>query len=330
MKKFAAAIDLGGTNIKAALVDQDGFSYAPYFAPTGDDHSPEAVIGRLVEVVESLRASAAEQEESKIIGVGLGCPGGVYPDRAVVSQSPNFPGWHDVNLRAPLEERLALPVLLENDANVAALAEYRLGIGRGVNSMILMTLGTGIGGGVILNGRIWQGTWGMAGEIGHITVEPEGPPCGCGSHGCLEALASGPALVRQAREGISRGEGHTLIRLVGGDIDAITPQKIYQAALLDEELSLKVLTQAAKYLGIVIASVLNLLNIPLFAIGGGIGAAFDFLGPRIRDEVRRRAYRVPAENVRIERAMLGNDAGTLGAGLLVFEEFDRSSGRNEK
>jgi glucokinase len=329
MTEFAVAIDLGGTNIKAALVDRQGASFAPYLAPTGEDLSPAAVIERLAQVVELLRTRAVEQGNAKMIGVGLGCPGGVYPNRAVVSQSPNFPGWHDVNLRDPLEARLGLPVLLENDANVAALAEFQLGVGQGVDSMVLLTLGTGIGGGLILNGRIWQGAWGMAGEIGHITVEPDGPRCGCGNRGCLEALASGPALVRQAREGISRGEGHTLIRLIGGDINAITPQKIYEAALLDEELSVRLLNNSAKYIGIVIASVLNLLNIPLFAIGGGISAAFDLLGPQIRAEVRRRAYRVPAENVRIERAALGNDAGTLGAGLLVHQEFGGGTRRSE-
>ncbi len=319
MKELAVAIDLGGTNIKAALVDRAGHAIAPYLGPTGDDLSPAAVIDRLVQVVDSLRAQT--ENGTRLVGVGLGCPGGVYPNRAVVSQSPNFPGWRDVNLREPLEKRLGLPVLLENDANVAAYAEHRLGIGQGFDSMVLLTLGTGIGGGIVLNGHIWQGTWGMAGEIGHVTVDPQGPLCGCGNHGCLEALASGPALVRQAREGISRGEGHTLVRLVGGDIEAITPQRIYEAALIGGDLSMKLLTKAAHNIGIVIASVLNLLNIPLFAIGGGISAAFDFQGPLICEEVRRRAYRVPAENVRIEKAALGNDAGTLGAGLLVFEEF---------
>jgi len=327
LKDLAIAIDLGGTNIKGALVDREGMITAPHLSPTGEDLSPEAVIARLAEVVALLREQAGT--DSQVIGVGLGCPGGVYRNRAVVSQSPNFPGWRDVNLREPLEEATGLPVVLENDANVAALGEFWRGVGREVDSMILLTLGTGVGGGVILNGHIWQGEWGMAGEIGHVTVEKDGEVCGCGNHGCLETVASGPALIRQAREAISRGEAQELVRLVGGDIDEVTPLKIYEAAKSGGETCLCLLQNAAKYIGIVIASLLNVLNVPLFVIGGGISAAFELMGPSIRQEVRERAYRVPGENVRIERASLGNDAGTLGAGLLVFQEFGNEAEREK-
>ncbi len=327
MNKMAIAIDLGGTFIKGALVDRAGRIVSPTQTPTGKDLSPKAVIDRLVDVIQRLRAVAEKDGGNTVIGVGLGCPGGVYRDRARVSQSPNFPQWRDVQLRGPLEERLGLPVVLENDANVAALGEQWLGVGRDVDSLVLLTLGTGIGGGVILNGRIWQGEWGMAGEIGHITVERDGPLCGCGNRGCLEAVAAGPAIVRRAKEAIARGEGRLLLQMLDGDIEKVTPLAVYDAARQGGAVCENILHEAAQYIGIVIASVLNVLNVPLFVIGGGISAAFDVLGPIIRQEVRARAYRVPGENVRIERAALGNDAGALGAGLLVFQEFDTTIGK---
>lgn len=327
MNKMAIAIDLGGTFIKGALIDRAGKINSPIQTPTGKDLSPDAVIERLVDVIRRLRAVAEKESDNTVIGVGLGCPGGVYRDRARVSQSPNFPLWRDVELRGPLQDRLGLPVVLENDANVAALGEQWLGVGRDVESLVLLTLGTGIGGGVILKGRIWQGEWGMAGEIGHITVERDGPLCGCGNRGCLEALAAGPALVRQAKEAVARGEARILVKMLDGEIDRITPLAVYEAARLGCAVCMNILRQAAQYIGIVIASVLNMLNVPLFVIGGGISAAFDILGPIIREEVRARAYRVPGDNVRIERAALGNDAGTLGVGLLVFQEFDTTIGK---
>lgn len=323
MKEVAIAIDLGGTNIKGALVDRTGKMMSVKQAPTGSDLSPSAVIDRLVEITESLRSEALAGD-MKPVGAGFGCPGGVYRNRAVISQSPNFPGWKDVNLRGPLEEKLNLRVALENDANVAALGEFWLGIGREVDSMVLLTLGTGIGGGIIIDGRIWQGEWGMAGEIGHITVDPDGPVCGCGNHGCLEVFASGPALVKRARQEIEHGRAQKLMKLVDSDMDKVTPEKIYEAAKAGCDSSMLIFSEAAKYIGIVIADVLNLLNVPLFVIGGGISAALDVMGPYIRQEVDQRAYRVPAANVRIERAALGNRAGVLGAGYLVFQEFGQA------
>lgn len=329
MKDAALAIDLGGTNIKGAVVDREGAILYSQSVPTGSDLSPAAVIECLGRVIESLRNKAENEFGRKVVGAGIGCPGGIYRNRAVVSQSPNFPGWRDVNLRAGLEQRVRLPATIENDANLAALGEFYFGAGREVDSMILFTLGTGIGGGVILDGRIWQGAWGMAGEVGHITVEPDGPLCGCGNHGCLEALASGPAMVKQAKEAASLGAAPALVELMRGDLEALTPLKIYEAAKLGDELSLTILKRAGVNIGIVIASLLNALNVPLFVIGGGIGEAFDVMGPYIRDEVRARAYRVPGSLVRIEKAILGNDAGTIGAAMLAYQEFGSPSEREQ-
>jgi glucokinase len=318
MRRYAAAIDLGGTDIKAALVDEQGEIFTAQRTATGADRSPAKVIERLAAAVAALRPLAGPGE---VVVVGIGSPGGVTPRTGVITQSPNFPGWIDVDLRGPLERAVGLPVFVDNDANVAALGEFAHAGGRGVDSMVLLTLGTGIGGGVILDGRIWRGEWGMAGEIGHVVVEPDGLPCGCGSWGCVESYASGPAMARYAQGELAKGRGARLRELAGGDPAAVTPKLIYDAALDGCELAREVFDRAGRYLGIVVAGVLNVLNVPLFLIGGGVGAAFDLLIDPLRTEVRRRAYRVPAENVRIEPANLGNDAGVIGAGLMAFAEL---------
>lgn len=319
MERLAIAIDLGGTNIKGALVDPEGGLHELLNVPTGADLSPPAVIDRLTEVVQTLQAKIGN---ASFVGVGIGCPGGVYPDTHIISQSPNFPGWYDVDLCTPLHQRTGLPVALDNDANVAGLAEFTYGAGREVDSMVLATLGTGIGGAVILNGRIWRGKWGMAGEIGHVIVEPEGHPCGCGSYGCVEQYASGTALVRLAREALARGAGgEKLLALADGHAERLTPKMLHEAATAGDALARDVFLHAARYLGMMFASVLNVLNVPLFVVGGGVGAGFDLMAETTREEVRRRSYRIPGENVRIERATLGNDAGVIGAGRLALDEL---------
>jgi glucokinase len=314
MNETVIAVDLGGTEIKAALMNRDGRALATRRVATGADRPPAAVIERIAALVAELRKETGDA----VLGVGIGSPGGIYPETGIISQNPNFPGWLDVDLCGPLAKIVDLPVAIDNDANLAALGEYVHGTGRGAASMVLLTLGTGIGGGIILDGRIWRGAWGMAGEIGHVIVEPEGHPCGCGSWGCVEQYASGPAMVREARAALAAGQGSVLRELAGGDPLAVTPKMVYEAACAGCETSRAVLHKAARYLGMAMASVLNILNAPLFVIGGGVSAAFDLLYEPLREEVRRRAYRIPGERVRIERALLGNDAGTIGAGMLAF------------
>jgi len=318
VSEIAVALDLGGTDIKGALVNREGKIHAAVQEPTGEDLRPEAVIGRLAAVAENLRRQAPA--DSAVIGIGVGGPGGIYPEDRRVSQSPNFPGWHDVDLAGPLAQRAGLPVALDNDANVAAYGEFHCGVGRDVDSMVLLTLGTGIGGGVILEGKIWRGTWGMAGEVGHVIVEPNGHPCGCGGWGCVEQYAAGPAMVRLAREAWAAGEIPRSPDHPDLDPEQLTPALLYRAAKAGCPVSRKVFETSATYLGILITGLLNVLNVPLFALGGGVSASFDLLYPTAREVVRRRAYRIPGENVRLERALLGNEAGVIGAGMLVFHE----------
>ncbi|MDD5310097.1 MAG: ROK family protein [Deltaproteobacteria bacterium] len=319
MKRLVVGIDLGGTMIKAALVDREGRIVGRREGPTGPDLGPKAVIGRIASVAEDLAREAKEAHGAQVVALGLGCPGGIRVDLATVSQSPNFREWNEVDVRSPLQARLRVPVAVDNDANAAAQGEHWQGAGRGCDSLVLVTLGTGVGGGVVLGGRVWRGAWGMAGEIGHVNVEPEGPLCGCGSRGCLETYASATAMARAAREGLARGEGERLRELAGGDPTKVDARLVHEAAKDGDALCLAVLAEAGRRLGIALASVLNLLGPSVFVIGGGAGRAFDLIAPSALAEIRARAFREPASHVRLVPTALGNDAGAVGAAKLAWD-----------
>lgn len=316
--KAAIAIDLGGTFIKGGVISQTGEPLHTRDVPTGDLNF-EAVCRHLADFVRELKH---ECPGYKFSGVGIGSPGGIHRDRATISQSPNFPTWKDAPLKASLADLGVEPLVLENDANVAALGENWVGSGRDVEHMAAFTLGTGVGGGVILNRTIWRGAWGMAGELGHITIYPDGPVCGCGNRGCLEALININAIITKAQQALDAGRAQILNRILATSGEALSPKNVYQAAGAGDESCRSIYENVGITLGIAIADVLNVLNLPLFVIGGGMSAVFDLLEPQIVAEVQRRAFRVPGENVRIAKAQLGNLAGLFGAARLVFQEFE--------
>ena len=318
MQSIALAIDLGGTNIKAGLVDCNGNLLGDCLVNTGADLRAEVVADRIAQVIFDLSQKAKERN-FRPLGVGIGVPGAVYEDRATVSQAPNFPQWRDAPIKSLMEQRIDLPVLLDNDANLAALGESWTGAGRDAKSMILFTLGTGIGGGIILDGKIWRGAWGMAGEIGHITIEPDGPACGCGNAGCLEALAAKNAVIKNAALLVTQGKAPILKELVKGDIDAVVPEIIFQAAKSGCQASQGVFEKMGKDIGIACASLLNVLCVEKFVLGGGMCGAYEFFIESLKSEIQRRAYRIPAERVRVEKARLGNTAGLLGAGKMIMD-----------
>ena len=319
-RPLAVAIDLGGTYIKGGVVSPQGDLLHKEQIPTGD-RGVEPVCVTLAGFIGALSRVVFEHHGT-VAGVGIGSPGGIYNDRATVSQSPNFPDWTDVNLKEKLASRGIGNIVLENDANIAALGENWVGSGRDVQDMAAITLGTGVGGGIILARKIWRGTWGMAGELGHITIVPDGPACGCGNTGCLEALVNIDAINGYAQAAVDEGKAPVLRQIMQDESIRITPKAVFDAAKAGDADCLKISEKVATYIGIAITDLLNVLNLPLFVIGGGVSAAFDLLGPLIVREVRRRAYRVPGENVRIIRAELGNDAGLLGAARLVFQEAE--------
>jgi len=314
----ALAIDLGGTAIKGGLITANGAILARLEAPTGTDFRPDYVADRISEVAISLRQDAVKKKLVPI-GLGLGSPGGIYEDRRTISQSPNFPGWKDIDLVTLIEKNVELPVCMENDANAAALGEFWIGQGatEGVSDLVLYTLGTGVGGGIVIKGKVWHGSFGMAGELGHVCVEPDGRLCGCGSRGCLEQYASGPGIVKTALE-FAKELGIAL-----SSHKQITPLVVAEAARSRNKAAKKAFDSAGMYLGRGMSAVLNILNPPLFLVGGGVSLSFDLMEKAVLKEISARAFAYPAAKVKVKRAALINDAGLLGVAKLAFDLFSK-------
>ncbi|MCL4236288.1 MAG: ROK family protein, partial [Deltaproteobacteria bacterium] len=250
--------------------------------------------------------------------LGIGVPGGVHSDGRTVSQAPQFPSWHNVDLAAMLEERLACPVALDNDANLAALGESWLGAGRGVQNLAMYTLGTGIGGGLVLGGRVWRGAWGMAGELGHVTIDRDGPLCGCGNRGCLESMANIKAVVARGEALLERGESPHLREISRDRLDRVTPEAIYDAAKTGCAACREIFEHVGRCLGIAAAGLLNVLNVETILVGGGMSGAWEFIEVALQREIRARAFRVPAERVVVRKAELGHRAGLVGAARMAL------------
>ncbi len=311
-------VDLGGTNIRAALIADDGRILARVRRETRGADGLEPTLARIAAAIEEVRES---EPSIAISGVGIGCPGPLDPRTGIVLRAPNLPGWIDVPLKAVLEGLVSMPVVVENDANAAALGESWLGAGEGASSLVLITLGTGIGGGIVLGGRIWRGALGFAGEIGHTMFVLDGHPCGCGNRGCLEQYASATGLVRRAREAIASGKRTSL-----GTRPAITAAVIHQEAKAGDALALDLLAETGRILGIAIGSIGNFLNPEVVILGGGLSNAGTLLFDPLRAEVRKHAFAEVAETLRIVPAALGDDAGVLGAARNAAIEMGEATG----
>jgi len=249
----------------------------------------------------------------------LAAAGAIDSDKGVITLSPNLPGWRDVPLGDIVRERYRVDVFLVNDASAAALGEHRFGAGRGVSNLILLTLGTGIGGGIIINGEMYLGACGSAAEIGHMVIDVNGPECGCGNRGCLETLASGTAVARDAVRRINQGEKSSLVAMVGGKIEDITAEKVGTAARKGDSLALDVLSRAGTYLGVGLANLVNIFNPEMIVLGGGMAELGGlFIDPAKRVVVER-AFPISAGAVRIVTAQLGNEAGVYGAAIFALE-----------
>ncbi len=292
-------VDLGGTNLRTALVSPQGDIFNRLKEPTKASEGREKVMARLIGNIERQLAHARSRGLT-IAGAGVGAPGVIHADTGVVVKSPNFPDWNDFPLKQDLERELRLPVSVENDANAAALGEQWRGAGRGIGSMIFLTLGTGVGGGIVLNGRIWHGADGMAGEVGHMTIVPEGRVCGCGNRGCLEMYVSSRGILQSYEE--ASGRSH-----------AVSSEDVYEAARAGEAAARKVMDETGRTLGIGIANLINIFNPEMVVIGGGVKDAWSLFIEEARAEIKRRAFAYPAERTRIVPSELGDDAGMIGA-----------------
>lgn len=315
----ALAVDLGGTKIIAAAVLPNGKIISRNYCLTLADKGPEAVINRLLSAVNGA-TTKAKLKTSELTGIGIAAAGILDTEEGIITTSPNLPNWHDVPLRDILAEELGIVTYLINDASAAALGEHRFGVGKGVNNLVYLTVSTGIGGGIIIDGKLYLGANGCAGELGHMTIEAHGPQCNCGNFGCLEALASGTAVAREAVRRLSQGETSSIAELAEGRLESITAKTVALAARQGDPLACDVVAKAATYLGIGLANLVNTFNPELIVIGGGVSQMGDMLLKPARKVVKERAFHLPSRTVRIVRARLGGNAGIMGAAAYVLEQ----------
>jgi len=312
MEHAVLAIDIGGTKLALGLVDAEGKILQRDEIPTRATEGPERVLARLVELARAMRGRATPSHA--IRRVGIACAGPLDREAGLILNPPNLPGWTRIDLVELVERALGLPAVLDNDANAAALGEFRYGAGRGARSLVYLTVSTGIGGGIILDGRLWHGFGDSAGEIGHMTIDPAGPPCGCGNQGCLEALASGPAIARSAREALQGGRPSRL-----RDLPEVTAADVVRLACEGDPLAAEVWAAAVHALALGVGAAITILAPERVIIGGGVAQAGDALFVPLRREVRQRVKLVAVESVPILPAALGRDVGILGAAALALD-----------
>ena len=314
--EFVFAADLGGTHLRVGTVDRNGKICCRQMQPTPQAEKPNEIVRALIDAVHEC-ARKSEAQGGVLSAVSVVVPGTVNVADGVVVKAPNVPCLDGFRLAAALESELEWPVILENDANAAAIGEMWRGAGQGYCTLICVTLGTGVGGGIILDGKLWRGADGSGGEIGHIGVDPfAGVACTCGSRGCLEVYASATAIVRMTREARPRYPNSIL-----HNTEDLTSAKIYQAGREGDELAIEVFRRMGVYLGIGLASLINVLNPEIVVIGGGLSNGWELFEKHMHQQVIERAFPIPARRVKIVRAQCGDDAGLLGAARLAFTDL---------
>ena len=314
--EYSIGIDLGGTDIKAGLLGADGKLSCRTIVPTRVNEGAKAIAARIAQTIQHVITAADQHDiKDKIIGIGIGAPGLIIAGSGIIHFSPNFPGWTDIPLLEYVSAELNdinIPLYIDNDVNVMVLGELHHGAGVGYENVVALTLGTGVGGGVVINKKVYHGSWNTAGELGHTVVQPDGRECGCGNYGCLEAYAGARHIIERTQQRIVDGRKTCL------NPDGLTPRQIAQAASTGDKLAQDIFSETGRYIGIALASIAHILNPQIAIIGGGIAAAGeDILFQHIRTEFTKRAMDIPG-NMEIAPAKLRNDAGLVGAAMLAF------------
>lgn len=311
--KYVIGIDLGGTKISGAIADFNGDIISKYTIPTNSYEGEKVVLERITAVIEKV-IEESTIDKDKISAIGIGSPGPLDAKKGIILTTPNLP-FKNFNIVKPLEDKFNIPVHLDNDANVAAIGEYVFGAGQGTNNMVFITVSTGIGGGAILNGKIYRGNTCNALEIGHTTIEKDGPKCNCGNYGCAEALASGTAIGRSAKEAVEKGEKTSL-----SSYEKITAYEVFKEAEKGDAVAQKVLDKALNYLGICVANVIASFDPEMVIIGGGVSKGGNIVFQKVKEVVSKRCFKAMSENTKIVPAALGTDAGVIGAVALAIME----------
>ncbi len=315
--RFALSVDLGGTNLRVAAIDEEGKLLELLTLPTISEKGRQDVIDRMCDGILSLRDRWSESYY--LVGISLGLPGILNLKTGIWVESPNLPGWSNCPIRDLVFERLKQPFHLENDANLAALGEKWMGSGKNEENLIFITQGTGVGGGIVLNGHIWHGTEGMAAELGHVNVYPDGRRCKCGSRGCLEEYASASAVVKGAWEQLNSDKASPALRKLADSGQELTAALVYRLAEEGDASALEVFRQMGIALGIAIATFINILDIRLFVLGGGAVDAWGAFEKSMFEEVARRSYVYRNDPRQILKSRLGNQAGIFGGAYLAFQ-----------
>jgi glucokinase len=332
MPDYSIGVDMGGTNLRIAAITTEGQLLEKITTGVKLALGRDYVIGEMCDAI--LHLTERYRGVGRFLGAGIGVPGIIDVEAGMMRKSANLPGWTDYPVRDEIESRLGARVFLDNDANVAALGEKWLGAARAADDMAMITLGTGIGGAIILNGKIFYGMSGMAGEFGHVTLEPNGVACGCGNHGCAERYASATAVVRMAREAIASGQAPELAKAANSDPD-FSAKSVYDLALKGDAAAQRIFTRFGEALGILLADLVNILDLDMFVIGGGVVSAWDAFAAKMFSELRERSLVYAASapedpgaekegasaqitsytrrKTIITRAILGSDAGLYGA-----------------
>jgi glucokinase len=326
MLSFAIGVDLGGTNLRIAAVEETGKVLELFNTATPVKRGRDFVIDEMCRAIQALVRKFSSTH--RFAGTGVGIPGIIELETGTLHSAANLPDWKDYPVKAEIQERLGAPVVLENDANCAALGEKWMGAGRNTNGLCMITLGTGVGGAFIIHGKIWHGMLGMAGEIGHISVVSHGPICGCGGRGCLEQFASATAVRRMAAEAIRSGNAPALAKAMQGQ--ELSATAVFQQALLGDAVAKQIFETAGVALGLALAALINTLNLPMYVIGGGMANAWPVFSPAMFRELGKQSVVFRAgENKEshsnrtvITRAVLGSEAGLMGAARLPIMQAE--------
>lgn len=327
MSKYYIGIDLGGLNIKGGVVSAENKALNFESILTEAQGGPKHVIARMASLIEMVREKAGVPRE-EIAGVGIGSPGPLSTRKGVVFETPNLPGWKNVPLAAEIRELTGYPTVIENDANAASLAEAVAGAGKGLPCMLMLTLGTGIGGGIVIDGHVWHGADDIGAELGHISICYNGRRCNCGSIGCVEAYASATGIVRRTQEALRAGARSSLARGEKNDL-ALVPKEakcghIFRVARQGDRLAKKIVADTAVYLATAIGSLINTFNPDMIVLYGGIAKAGSQLFGPVRKEVRRRCFAIGARRCKIVPSKLGAQAGVIGAAISARQALEKS------
>ncbi|MDU4939686.1 MAG: ROK family protein [Clostridium sp.] len=313
MKKYVIGVDLGGTKISTAISTIEGNILANVVLPTKAEEGEVAVLGRIIQSIDEVIVGSSTSID-EVEAIGIGSPGPLDAKKGIIITTPNLP-FKDYNLVQPLKEKYNIPVYLDNDANAAAIGEYMFGAGKGKESIIYFTVSTGVGGGAVLDGKVYRGHTSNALEIGHTTVDPNGPRCNCGNLGCLEAMSSGTAIAKKGKEAVSTNVETSLKKY-----DTVTSYEVFKEAEAGDEVAKDIIDNALTYLGIGVANAIATFDPEMIIIGGGVSKAGDIVFDTVKKVVNKRCFKSMAESCEIVPAGLGSDAGVVGAVALAIIE----------